>query len=414
MLINMILPGAVEPPVDENTLLLLHGEDLTDSSVNKTALTNQGATVSTAQSKFGGSSLYFNGSSRILIPAIVFGSNDFTVDWWEYPTSSSCGARFSSEYATVSSEMGGMLLGYSGKSLYASSASNSSWDMVSGAAAFSVTANAWTHWAVVRSGNKLSTYRNGTLFWSQTISGAVYSSGKYMSAIGDYRTGDHNYFVGYIDEFRISNIARWTANFTPPTEPYDPGTGGGSSGEALEFTYSGNYTDNRVNGIGTVRLNTSGTLEVTNGKATVSAYILAGGGGGATRFNNSGYYYRYNAGGGGGGNQTVVAELTKGTYEIVIGAGGAGNNGGSASSARAGDGGSTTAFGYTSTGGLGGYASGSATAGAGGSPNGSAGTTDSAPSAEHVAASGGSPNGGGAVNSTVYAGGDGYVELTFL
>lgn len=33
---------------------------------------------------------------------------------------------------------------------------------------------------------------------------------------------DGHTFKGYIDEFRISNIARWTEDFTPPTEPVKP------------------------------------------------------------------------------------------------------------------------------------------------------------------------------------------------
>lgn len=37
--------------------------------------------------------------------------------------------------------------------------------------------------------------------------------------IGKYR--DYGlYLNGMIDEFRISNIARWTSNFTPPARPY--------------------------------------------------------------------------------------------------------------------------------------------------------------------------------------------------
>ena len=31
-------------------------------------------------------------------------------------------------------------------------------------------------------------------------------------------------YIGYIDEFRVSDIARWTESFTPPTEPYPDST----------------------------------------------------------------------------------------------------------------------------------------------------------------------------------------------
>lgn len=182
-------------------------------------------------------------------------------------------------------------------------------------------------------------------------------------------------------------------------------SGGGSSGEAFEFTYSGNYTDNRVNGIGTVRLNTSGTLTVTGESKTVSAYIL-GGGGGAAYLGVA----NWSAGGGGGGNQTVSVELTEGTYDIVIGTGGAGLQVVSGSGTYvAKTGGNTTAFGATSTGGKGGDISGLPAGGNGGSPNGANGN-----SGEISSASGGSPNGGSVVSTTPNNGGDGYVELTFL
>lgn len=49
--------------------------------------------------------------------------------------------------------------------------------------------------------------------------------------------------------------------------------------EPFSFTYTGDFTDNRVNGVGTVRFNTSGTLVVTSGTATVTAYIQGAGGG---------------------------------------------------------------------------------------------------------------------------------------
>ena len=176
----------------------------------------------------------------------------------------------------------------------------------------------------------------------------------------------------------------------------------------IEFEYTGNYTDNRdENGIGTVRFTSSGTLTVLSGTATVSAYILAGGGGGCV-----GTYYSDRRSGGGGGNQIVEVKLAPGTYDIVIGAGGSSATG-SRYVPTAGSGGNTTAFGVTSTGGTG--ANNSSTAAPGGTPNGGNGKRSYNNGYTHTgSAAGGSPN-GGASNSgnTVYAGGDGCVEITF-
>ena len=52
--------------------------------------------------------------------------------------------------------------------------------------------------------------------------------GNPVLVIGRY--GDYNdfYMNGWIDEFRFSKgIARWTANFTPPTSAYAPPSSGG-------------------------------------------------------------------------------------------------------------------------------------------------------------------------------------------
>lgn len=186
-------------------------------------------------------------------------------------------------------------------------------------------------------------------------------------------------------------------------------TGSGSSGSSLEFTYSGNYTDNRVNGKGTVRFNTTGTLTVISGRVTVSAYILGAGGGGA--FSVLSGTYRKGSGGG-GGMQTVVVTLEPGTYEIVIGTGGAGKR--ENASITAGNGGNTIAFGYTSTGGEGGQAGGFNVGGEGGSPNGNSGSGVS--NSSYASLAGGKPNGGAATidSAAKNNGGDGYVELTFI
>ena len=173
--------------------------------------------------------------------------------------------------------------------------------------------------------------------------------------------------------------------------------------EPFAFTYSGDFTDSRVDGIGDVTLNTSGQLITTGQTVTVRVYIL-GAGGGCVRMYSDGFYYF--APGGGGGNQTVEVELAPGTYDIIVGSGGAAQTVGPASSATAGKGGDTTAFGCVSTGGIGGFIGaygGSPAYGAGGTPNGNAGTANA----------GGSPNGGGIVNNAPQPGGNGLVRITF-
>lgn len=253
---------------DPNTLLLLHGEDLTDASQYARVLTNSGVTVSDAQSKFGGKSLYFNGQAKILLDAIDFGDEDFTVDWWEYVTSSASSARFCTQYTTetASIKLGGILLGFAGTAVYASSdISTGAWDLISGVNMFSNTLNTWVHWAAVRSGTTFTTYRNGVKFATANISGAIVCDEQYKTVIGDYRAGDEEPFIGYLDEFRISDVARWTADFVPPDEPYGTPETAPDAPESLEYTQAGgvvSLTWSASSGAETYRVYRDGALIV--------------------------------------------------------------------------------------------------------------------------------------------------------
>lgn len=213
-------------PKDPNTLLLIHGSEIIDSSKYDVPLTNDGVVVSTDQSKFGNGSLYFNGDSRMFMPwnTILFGSDSFTIDWWERCTSSSTGARYCSSYNTLASGegAGGLLLGYRGTRVYSSSEfkTDYQWDLIYNVTMLSVTTNAWVHWAFVRDNGSLKSYRNGVLFATTSLTGTIFQSEQYDMVIGGFRFGDLDPFIGYIEEFRISNVVRWTENFTPPSEPY--------------------------------------------------------------------------------------------------------------------------------------------------------------------------------------------------
>lgn len=201
---------------DLSTLLLLHGDSIVDSSMYDVPITNNGVVVSDAQSKFGGKSLYFNGTAYLTLAELIPQNGDFTVDWWEYVTGNSA-TRFSQ---SINGGCGGIVAGggSSANALYVSS-TGSTWDIVSGVSAFSGTADTWVHWALVRKDNVWTTYRNGTQFAQATGAGTMYSNGAGL-VIGSFLYDANHYFVGYMDEFRISNVARWTSDFTPPTEPY--------------------------------------------------------------------------------------------------------------------------------------------------------------------------------------------------
>ena len=79
--------------------------------------------------------------------------------------------------------------------------------------AATITTNTWHHLAVVKKDGKLTIYLNGNSIASNISWTYTPNSSWTRNMVG-------NYNMGYIDEFRFSNIARWTSNFTPPTAPY--------------------------------------------------------------------------------------------------------------------------------------------------------------------------------------------------
>jgi hypothetical protein len=78
-------------------------------------------------------------------------------------------------------------------------------------------ANEWYHAAISRSGSNWYLFLNGNLegtaTGSKTIVQFTNTIGARLGTLGDVMRG-------HIDELRISNTARYTANFTPQTEPF--------------------------------------------------------------------------------------------------------------------------------------------------------------------------------------------------
>lgn len=222
--VGTFIAGPVVPTAgDLNTLLLLHGADVTDASPYERKLTNYGVTASDAQSKFGGKSLYFNGSSYMRIEDIDIlpATGDFTIDWWEYRTASAEGSVVF--HQPVKAKDGtGTIFGYGYQGLVNAYIGNTSgnFNIMPQTSMGTEVLNRWVHRAVVRSGNQFLLFADGILQNSVTSSAAL--ARNITPYIGRYDSGNYLYYQGYIDEFRISDVARWTANFTPPTAEYNP------------------------------------------------------------------------------------------------------------------------------------------------------------------------------------------------
>ena len=207
------IPSTSAFSADSSTNLLLHFDNnITDSSLNPISLTNHGVSFSNSTIKVGSYSAYFNGSSNITGPngnnAFKF-AGDFTIECWVYPTS------FSPDNTKVFDcrNSSGLEMSWSpnGGTLSCAGASGT-WTQGT---------NTWSHIAIVRNGmgsNNISLYVNGSVIGIAT-STTNYSDG-YL-AIGSTSSGGYTYyFRGYMDEFRISNSARYSSNFTPPTSAF--------------------------------------------------------------------------------------------------------------------------------------------------------------------------------------------------
>jgi hypothetical protein len=211
---------------------------ITDNSKNNLAVTSvNGAFISTAQSKFGGSSVFFDGTDDYVSVTnstdFDFGSGDFTIEYWEYRTNTTNQSPILSRNTITYTPY---LLGWydlpnagTAIGLYMSS-NGSSWDIASHVSMGAIITNSWTHYAVTRNGNTFRTFQNGIQI-STFTSTATLPAGTGTFQIGRFQT-TYYFRGGYIDELRITKgIARYTGNFTPSTTAFS--NTGGDVGKAL-------------------------------------------------------------------------------------------------------------------------------------------------------------------------------------
>lgn len=207
---------------DPNTLLMLHFDgDLKDSSLCSNTVSG-GSSNSYVDGKFGKSVIVstntnLNGNNNINVRSLP----DMTIEWWEYNTA-----------IPTSDDAGGAVIEY------ASRATSSSWNLLIGhywnrgtGLTYSLllmsvssyinlgtpTINTWHHYAITKNGNNWKSYKDGVqqggFSSSSSPSNSVISIGSRNTSIPQYLA------TRRIDDLRISNVVRYTSNFTPPTKP---------------------------------------------------------------------------------------------------------------------------------------------------------------------------------------------------
>jgi hypothetical protein len=180
----------------------------------------------TDPTKYGSNAMAFDGTGDYLsMPdddTFNFGSGDWTVECWFNRTGG--GTRvaqvvFNQSVTGASSDSALFLgAGNNGLSLYLSTSGTSWTNFIETSTAPSL--NAWSHCVWQRRGNTLEIYLDGTLqtvvSGSSSFSGTIFNSSKNIE-IGTQSSSA--YLTGYLDDLRVTKgVARYTANFTPPTD----------------------------------------------------------------------------------------------------------------------------------------------------------------------------------------------------
>lgn len=210
--------------IDSNALLVLHlNSDFSDSSEYSRTPTGAGtAQIDTGTKKFGAGSLLLDGNSDyVSFPDSAdwdFGTDDMTIDFWVNFNSTSGSQCFigrptsGSSYFYFALEGGGIRCrDYNG-----------GFDANFGNV-YTFSTGTWYHLAIVRTGTHWMFFIDGV----QKGSTITTQTGAFIERSTTLQVGANSaigYYVnGYMDEVRISNVARWTSNFTPPSSEYTDG-----------------------------------------------------------------------------------------------------------------------------------------------------------------------------------------------
>jgi hypothetical protein len=151
----------------------------------------------------------------------AFGTGDFTVETWARPTTLSTGYDYAMVFdtrAVASPPNPGILVAFTnatGVWIFYESVANTITNTSS-----SAVANQWQHVALSRAGTAWKFFVDGAQVGTWTNGSNLGTSQPLLIGTARDNPGSDRNFPGYIDDLRITKVARYTSNFTPPTASF--------------------------------------------------------------------------------------------------------------------------------------------------------------------------------------------------
>lgn len=212
---NFTVPTTPLTAISGTSLLLnFTNAAIIDSSADVDLETVGNAQISTSVKKFGTGSIYFDGTGDWLtIPGgdrFAFGTGDFTIECWINKPAAGNGPIIDARGSSVAAPYALYVDGSNFPYFY---------DGTSYTSSVAITNNQWNHVAVTRSSGTLRIFVNGTQGYSGTVTTNMTAGSTIF--IGGQNFSSPATMTGYIDDLRITKgVARYTANFTPPTAAF--------------------------------------------------------------------------------------------------------------------------------------------------------------------------------------------------
>ena len=188
------------------------------------------AQIDTSVTKYGTGSIELDGNSDYLLgaenPANVLSITEaFTAECWFYQTATAGtggGIHALISHWNNATNNKAFVMGMSSTSMVLYVSNDGNTNSISGATGGTVSNNTWNHAALTWDGTNYRVFLNGTAVITQANSSPPYASNEVIQ-IGTSKAGSGGsitmFFQGYMDDIRITNgVARYTSDFTPPTE----------------------------------------------------------------------------------------------------------------------------------------------------------------------------------------------------